>query len=104
MSWPQSSHPSASSLKGKEREQNRDARASALQYMAMATPAVNPPSREEMKEEIDKRERAARVLDSWELLAMYSKKYREVGCGSFSQHIGVCTAVENTLRAWYDGG
>jgi len=32
-----------------------------------------------MQEEVDKRERAAAILDNWELLALYSHKYREVG-------------------------
>lgn len=70
----------------------------------MATPTVNPPGREDMKEEIDKRERAARVLDSWELLALYSKKFREVGYGFFSLDIGACMAVRDMLFAWEEGG
>lgn len=58
-------------LKGKE----RDPPPSRLPHV-MNEP---PPRRTEMQEEVEKRERAAMILDSWELLAMYSRKYREVG-------------------------
>lgn len=75
MSPPQTPHPILSVLKGKARAPTFEPRPPASR---IARP-MDPPPRREMQEEVDKRERAARILDSWELLALYSRHYGEVG-------------------------